>query len=145
MELWNTILTSEDILEIASCVKSSVKPQNRVVTWSMEEWTSIKMEPLKEIPLEDICKENPLVDQFIWPDKLNFVTLSYYCEIVEGEIRIVRTMRIFWYFLCNRPIANAKLTTMRDLSPHYARLYCISGFHDFNLYIYNNFQECLLS
>ena len=43
------------------------------------------MEPLKEIPLEDICKENPLVDQFIWPDKLNFVTLSYYCEIVEGD------------------------------------------------------------
>ena len=43
------------------------------------------MEPLKEIPLEDICKENPLVDQFIWPDKLNFVTLSYYCEIVGGD------------------------------------------------------------
>ena len=85
MEIWNTILTSQEISEIAFCLKSSVKPQKRVVTWSTEAWTSIKMEPLKEIPLEDICKENPLVDQFIWPDKLNFVTLSYYCEIVGGN------------------------------------------------------------
>ena len=85
MEIWNTILTSQEISEIAFCLKSSVKAQKRVVTWSTEAWTSTKMEPLKEIPLEDICKENPLVDQFIWPDKLNFVTLSYYCEIVGGD------------------------------------------------------------
>ena len=36
-EMWNTVLTSQEIWDIANCVKSTI-PFNRVVTWGSNAW-----------------------------------------------------------------------------------------------------------
>ena len=81
--MWNTVLRLQEIEEIANCVKPTV-PFNRVVTWGSKAWKLVKMDPLKDVPLESLCQKNPLLNQFFWIENVAHDKIATFCEVVDG-------------------------------------------------------------
>ena len=59
VELWNTTLTALEIQKLATCEVSSLRPQNRVITWKSSAWKAIGKTHIKNVPLEELCEKNP--------------------------------------------------------------------------------------
>ena len=85
VEMWNTVLWKTEIEDLAKCKISTIKPENRIVTWGSDAWTWHNTDPNIDSPLEDFCKPNPLLDTQIFASKLTFNSLAYLCKIVGGK------------------------------------------------------------
>ena len=85
IEMWDTVLTLEEIYDLAKCNKATTKAENRIVTWGSDLWTWHETNPNVDSPFEEFCIENYILDTEIWASKLSFDKLSYYCEIVGGR------------------------------------------------------------
>ena len=96
VEIWNIVLTAVEIQKLANCIASTLRPQNRVVTWEHETilqsfsqskiknggfeklsqskigdaWFANKATILS-IPIETLCEKNIISNQFIWPRKIS--------------------------------------------------------------------------
>ena len=44
------------------------------------------MKAMEDIPLENFCQANPLVDKFFWPENVAYENFKHVCEIVNGMI-----------------------------------------------------------
>ena len=85
VELWNVNLSPSEINDIAKCVVTSLKPDNRVITWGSVEWIA-KQATVKDIPLQNLCDENLILNQFIWPRRINYNSFSTYCHTIHGIV-----------------------------------------------------------
>ena len=83
VEFWNVALTASEIQKIAGCEISTVRPQNRVITWASSAWDSKKTN-FKDIPIEKLCQKNLIKDQLIWPRSIDVNSFDSYCNIVDG-------------------------------------------------------------
>ena len=85
IEMWDTVLPLEEINDLAKCINATTKAENRIVTWGSDVWTWHETNPNVDSPFEEFCLENYIIDAVIWPSKLSFDKISYYCEIVGGR------------------------------------------------------------
>ena len=83
VEFWNVALTASEIQKLAGCEISTVRPQNRVITWASSAWDSKKTN-FKNVPIEKLCQKNLIKDQLIWPRSIDVNTFDSYCNIVDG-------------------------------------------------------------
>ena len=96
VEIWNIVLTVVEIKKIANCITSTLRPQNRVVTWEHETilqsysqskigdaWFVNKANILS-IPLENLCQKNIISNQFIWPRISTYVEFTNYCNTMNA-------------------------------------------------------------
>ena len=86
VELWNTILTASEIQKLATCEVSSLRPQNRVITWKSGAWQATGNTDFKNVPLEKFCEKNLIIDQFIWPRAIDFDTFNSLCMTMDGML-----------------------------------------------------------
>ena len=85
VELWNTTLTASEIQKLATCEVSSLRPQNRVITWKSSAWQATGRTDIKNIPLEKFCEKNLIIDQFIWPRAIDFNSFNSLCMTMDGR------------------------------------------------------------
>ena len=85
VEMWNTVLWKAEIEDLAKCKMSTIKPENRIVTWGSDAWTWHNTDPNIDSPLEDFCKPNTLLDTQIFASKLSFDKMAYLCEVAGGK------------------------------------------------------------
>ena len=83
VELWNRILTPAEIKSIANCEIATVRPRNRVVTWGSNAW-DVKEVNFKEVEMKELCEQNLVLNQFIWPRAIDFNTFNSYCKAIDG-------------------------------------------------------------
>ena len=116
-ELWNTILSDKEIQNLANCVTSTTRSQNRVVTWNIDDWIPYQV-TFVDIPLKDFCQMNKVSNQFIWASPIDFETLSSYCTRIDGIPPLIyknsdmdnvynNTLNVF--FLANKTFPNGFL------------------------------------
>ena len=84
VEIWNTILSLEEIQNLANCVVSTTKSQNRVLTWNADDWKPNGQATFENIPLKDLCQKNIILNQLIWPRAIDFETFSTYCNSLDA-------------------------------------------------------------
>ena len=87
VELWNTVLSVSEIKKLANCEIPSLQPQNRVITWGTDSWIAEEAN-YKNIPIGKLCEENQIVDNFIWPNRMDFYTFKSYCGTIDGKYYI---------------------------------------------------------
>ena len=100
VEIWNTVLSHVEIKSLALCNITTLRPQNRVVTWESEtqpifsdskvtdDWIANKV-TFKDIPLESLCQKNIISNQFIWPRSIDYFQLNDYCHTMGALIPII--------------------------------------------------------
>ena len=71
VEIWNTELTPVEVYNLANCILSTVRPQNRVVTWGTNKWVATNVK-IKDVPLKSFCEKNIISNYFIWPEEIDF-------------------------------------------------------------------------
>ena len=86
VELWNTTLTALEIQKLATCEVSSLRPQNRVITWKSSAWKATGETNIKNVPLEGLCEKNLIIDQFIWPREIAFNAFNSLCMTMNGVL-----------------------------------------------------------
>ena len=86
VELWNTTLTALEIQKLATCEVSSLRLQNRVITWKSSAWKATGKTNIKNVPLEGLCEKNLIIDQFIWPREIAFNTFNSLCMTMNGVL-----------------------------------------------------------
>ena len=84
VELWNTVLSESEIRKLAKCEISTLRPQNRVITWGSRSWVAQKAN-YKDVPLEKLCEENLILNQLIWPRGIDFYSFNSYCSTIDGK------------------------------------------------------------
>ena len=109
VEIWNIVLTAVEIQKLANCIASTLRPQNRVVTWEHEtilqsfSQSKIKnggFEKLSQskigdawfvnkatilsIPIEKLCQKNVISNQFIWPTITTYMEFTNYCNTMNA-------------------------------------------------------------
>ena len=84
VELWNTTLTASEIEALGTCNRSSLRPQNRVITWKSNAWQATSKTNFKDVPIEKLCQENLVLDQFIWPRSIDFDSFNSMCRTIDG-------------------------------------------------------------
>ena len=96
VELWNTVLHPSDIQKLADCVVSTLKRENRVITWEQEPILENPFKPkvvdawhlsqvsFKDVSLKKFCSNNPISNQFIWPRAIDQAVFNSYCETMDG-------------------------------------------------------------
>ena len=84
IELWNTQLTSYDIRDIATCKMASLRPQNRVITWKSNAWQATRETNFRDISIEKLCQKNLVLNQFIWPSRIDFYSFNNFCRTIDG-------------------------------------------------------------
>ena len=83
VEIWNVILSDEEIQNLANCVITTTRSQNRVITWKIDDWIPSQV-TFVDIPLKEFCQNNIVSNQFIWGKAIDFETLSSYCNKIDG-------------------------------------------------------------
>ena len=96
VELWNTTLTALEIQKLATCEVSSLRPQNRVITWKSSAWKAIGKTHIKNVPLEELCEKNLIIDQFIWPREIDFTTFNSLCKTMNGMLSSLFSFNQSW-------------------------------------------------
>lgn len=86
VELWNTTLSASDIQKLAACEVSSLRPQNRVITWKSNTGRATRRITIKDVPLETLCEKNLVINQFIWPRAIDFNKFNSLCMTIDGTI-----------------------------------------------------------
>ena len=89
VEIWNIILTSEEIQDLAECNISTLRPENRVVTWEDTPYWLPNHAVFKDVPIKNLCHKNPISNQFIWPRLSTFEEFNNYCEVMDARIPII--------------------------------------------------------
>ena len=89
VELWNTTLTASEIQKLATCEVSSLRPQNRVIIWKSSAWKATGETNIKNVPLEELCEKNLIIDQFIWPRPIDFTTFNSLCKTMNGMLLLL--------------------------------------------------------
>ena len=84
VEIWNIVLTSTEIQKLANCDVSTTKSQNHILTWKTEDWKLSGQTTISDIPFKELCKENIISNQFIWPRATTFKQISHYCSLIDG-------------------------------------------------------------
>ena len=69
---------------MANCDVETTKLQNHILTWKTENWKLSGQTTFSEIPLKDLCQNNIVSNQFIWPRAITFEKLSSYCSLIDG-------------------------------------------------------------
>ena len=87
VELWNTILSESEVKKLAKCEISTLRPQNRVVTWGSRTWDAQNAN-FKDVPLEKMCEQNLVLNQLIWPRSITFHKFNSYCSAFNGKLLI---------------------------------------------------------
>ena len=85
IELWNTQLTSYEIRDIATCKMASLRPQNKVITWKSNAWQATRETNFRDISIEKLCKKNLVLNQFIWPSRIDFYSFNNFCRTIDGK------------------------------------------------------------
>ena len=86
IELWNTELTSYEIRDIATCKMASLRPQNQVITWKSNAWQATKETNFRDISIEKLCQKNLVLNQFIWPSRIDFYSFNNFCRTIDGTL-----------------------------------------------------------
>ena len=89
VEIWNTILSQSEIESVANCAKSTVRSNNRVVTWESNSWSTYGKATFKDVPLKDLCQRNVMSNQFIWPRPIDYEDFTGYCDTMAAIPPIV--------------------------------------------------------
>ena len=84
IELWNTQLTSYEIRDIATCKMASLRPQNQVITWKSNAWQATRETNFSDISIEKLCQKNLVLNQFIWPSRIDFYSFNNFCRTIDG-------------------------------------------------------------
>ena len=84
VEIWDIILTSEEIQDLAECNISTLRPENRVVTWEDTPYWLPNHAVFKDVPIKHLCHKNPISNQFIWPRAIDQAVFNSYCETMDG-------------------------------------------------------------
>ena len=85
VEIWNATLSSEEIQNLANCVVSTTKSENRILTWIVDDWKiNGQATSFNDIPLKELCKESIVSNILIWPRAIDFETFSTYCNAIDG-------------------------------------------------------------
>ena len=87
-ELWNVNLSSDEISDIANCLKPTVKSKNRVVTWGSRAWDIFNVN-MKEVPIETFCQTNILSNLLIYPEGVSNDVFKVFCDVVDGQFPII--------------------------------------------------------
>ena len=85
VELWNTVLSKAEIQKLANCEVLSLRSQKRVITWDSNAWLA-KKTSFTDVPIGKLCKQNLIMDQFVWPKAIDFNTFNSYCSTVNGKL-----------------------------------------------------------
>ena len=84
VEIWNMILRSDEIQNLANCRVPTLKQQNLVVNWNVDDWKLNGYTTVEDIPLNEICQKDIISNQLIWPREIDFETFSHYCNSIDG-------------------------------------------------------------
>ena len=84
VELWNIVLSKEEIQKLANCELVSLRSQRRVITWDSDAWLAKKTN-FTDVPLGKLCEQNLIMNQFVWPKAIDFNTFNNYCSTVNGR------------------------------------------------------------
>ena len=84
VEIWNAMLTTAEIQNLANCDIPTAKSQNHVMTWKTENWKLNGQTIISEIPLKELCQKNMISNHFIWPRSIDYDKLSSYCNLIDG-------------------------------------------------------------
>ena len=87
VELWNTILTPSEIESLANCEIATLRPKNRVITWGSSAWDGNEVN-FKEVELNELCEQNLISNQFLWPRPTDFHTFNSYCNAMDGKFKM---------------------------------------------------------
>ena len=88
VELWNTVLYESEIKKLANCEISTLRPQNRVITWGSRSWVAQKVN-YNDVPLEKLCEQNLVLNNLIWPRAITFYNFNSYCSTIDGEYSLI--------------------------------------------------------
>ena len=92
MELWNTILSPAEIEHLANCHIATLRPKNRVITWGSNAWDAKEIN-FKEVELIELCEQNLVFNQLIWPRAIDFNTFNSYCQAMDGKVSMHHVKR----------------------------------------------------
>ena len=84
-EIWNKALSPNDIETLAKCQNASVLEANRIVTWLSDQWINNNVD-IVEVPLPELCQENPTLDKVVWPDLINYYDFKEMCDKLGGQL-----------------------------------------------------------
>ena len=103
MEIWNKELPLSDIKDIANCKIPSTMKSNHVVSWLSDKWENHNV-GISETSLEDLCKPDLLLNQLVWPAKIEHNIFKDMCDILQGKVSH-ETLGLFSFleFLVTRP------------------------------------------
>ena len=94
VELWNTILSPAEIERLANCQIATLRPKNRVITWGSNAWDAKEIN-FKEVKLIELCEQNLVFNQLIWPRAIDFNTFNSYCQAMDGKVSMHHVERAF--------------------------------------------------
>ena len=101
VEIWNTVLSAVEIQKLANCSASTIRPQNRVVTWEpetrLQSFSESKVADawlannatILNISFEKLCQKNLILNQFIWPRAITYKDFTNYCKTMDAIPPIV--------------------------------------------------------
>ena len=69
---------------MANCDVSTIKSQNRILTWKIEDWKLSGQTTISDIPLSELCQTNIVSNLLIWPRPIDLEKLGSYCSLVDG-------------------------------------------------------------
>ena len=88
VEMWDIVLSENDIQNIAFCNSESALESNRVLTWLSPKWV-LQNVTLEEIPLRFFCEADLEADKLIWLDVTNKIDFMDMCDQLGGTIPIL--------------------------------------------------------
>ena len=88
VEIWNKELPIDEIEKMANCVIPSTMESDQVVSWFSEKWENHNISMI-DTPLEDLCKPDPILNQLVWPEKIEHHEFKDMCDILQGYLPMV--------------------------------------------------------
>ncbi len=88
VEVWNSALSSEEILDIANCSNESTREVDKIVDWSQEDlWLQNGVNFSQIEDLASLCQqENEVLTKLAWLERANFNNFKALCDAVDGKI-----------------------------------------------------------
>lgn len=85
VEVWNSLLSQDDIQDLASCNRESVATDTQVVSWILSKWiVSPEVAMRKEDQLDNLCRPSVLKNWLIWADRVTYKQMSDVCKRMDG-------------------------------------------------------------
>ena len=85
VEIWSKELDSFQIADLAQCRQMTIDIPERIVKWESADWTVKGNASVKEESLQSLCQASPLLNKFIWPQKISYNTFKVKVSLISSQ------------------------------------------------------------